>query len=153
MSFTCMRMKNDFRIKGWATTLVLKQRPGETRKWPIEPLIQPKLCRRILMFHGGPLILVPRQGKIALLCLFPWVPARLNLTPIFPPPKKHINSDWVRVWAPGAPGRLNTASLSKGAGALITEKIWSVNRYFFLWENVLGFIVHRLNHIFRRFQQ
>ena len=35
MSFICMRMKNDFHIKGWAPTLVLKQRPGGTRKWPI----------------------------------------------------------------------------------------------------------------------
>ena len=31
-----MRMKNDFHIKGWTPTLVLKQRPGGTRKWPIE---------------------------------------------------------------------------------------------------------------------
>ena len=30
-----MRMKNDYHIKGWAPTLVLKQRPGGTRKWPI----------------------------------------------------------------------------------------------------------------------
>ena len=29
MSFICLRMKNDFHIKGWAPTLVLKQRPGE----------------------------------------------------------------------------------------------------------------------------
>ena len=35
MSFIYMRMKNDFHIKGWAPTLVLKQRPGGTRKWPI----------------------------------------------------------------------------------------------------------------------
>ena len=28
-------MKNDFNIKGRAPTLVLKQRPGGTRKWPI----------------------------------------------------------------------------------------------------------------------
>ena len=35
MSFICVRMKNDFLIKGWAPTLVLKQKPGETRKWPI----------------------------------------------------------------------------------------------------------------------
>ena len=35
MSFICMRMKNDFHIKDWAPTLVLKQRPGGTRKWPI----------------------------------------------------------------------------------------------------------------------
>ena len=34
MSLICMRMKNDFHIKGWAPTLVLKQRPGATRKWP-----------------------------------------------------------------------------------------------------------------------
>ena len=27
MSFICMRMKNDFHIKGYASTLVLKQRP------------------------------------------------------------------------------------------------------------------------------
>ena len=30
-----MRMKNDFHIKGRAPTLVLKQRPGGTRKCPI----------------------------------------------------------------------------------------------------------------------
>ena len=35
MSFICMRMKNNFHIKGWAPALVLKQRPGGTRKWPI----------------------------------------------------------------------------------------------------------------------
>ena len=35
MSFTSMRMKNDFHTKGWAPKLVLKQRPGGTRKWPI----------------------------------------------------------------------------------------------------------------------
>ena len=29
-----MRMKKDFHIKGRAPTLVLKQRPGGTRKWP-----------------------------------------------------------------------------------------------------------------------
>ena len=33
--FICMRMKNDFHIKGSAPTLVLKQRPGGTQKWPI----------------------------------------------------------------------------------------------------------------------
>ena len=38
MSFICMRMKNDFHIKGWAPTLVLKQRPGGTGKWPIQLL-------------------------------------------------------------------------------------------------------------------
>ena len=35
MSFICMRMKNDFHIKGWAPILVLKQKPGGTRKWRI----------------------------------------------------------------------------------------------------------------------
>ena len=35
MSFICMRLKDDFHIKGWALNLVLKQRPGGTRKWPI----------------------------------------------------------------------------------------------------------------------
>ena len=35
MSFICMRMKNDFHIKGWALNLVLIQGPGGTRKWPI----------------------------------------------------------------------------------------------------------------------
>ena len=35
MSFICMRMKNYFHIKGRAPALVLKQRPGATRKWPI----------------------------------------------------------------------------------------------------------------------
>ena len=28
-------MKNDFHMKAWALTLVLKQRPRRTRKWPI----------------------------------------------------------------------------------------------------------------------
>ena len=40
MSFICMRMKNDFHIKGWAPTLVLKQRPGGTRKWPITNAVE-----------------------------------------------------------------------------------------------------------------
>ena len=38
MSFIYMRMKNDFHIKGWAINLVLTQRPGGTRKWPIPPM-------------------------------------------------------------------------------------------------------------------
>ena len=32
----CMRMKNHFHVKGWSLNLVLIQRPGGTRKWPIE---------------------------------------------------------------------------------------------------------------------
>ena len=47
MSFICMRMKNDFHIKGWALNLVLKQRPGGTRKWPINPL-SPNMHKQIL---------------------------------------------------------------------------------------------------------
>ena len=43
-SFICMRMKNDFHIKGWAPNLVLKQRLGGTRKWPI----QLKFIRKLL---------------------------------------------------------------------------------------------------------
>ena len=39
MSFICMRMKNDFRIKGRAPTLVLKQRPWGTRKWRISRVV------------------------------------------------------------------------------------------------------------------
>ena len=35
MSFICIRMKNHFHFKGWVLNLVLIQRPGETRKWPI----------------------------------------------------------------------------------------------------------------------
>ena len=35
MSFICMRMKNHFHIKGWTLNLVLIQRLGGTRKWPI----------------------------------------------------------------------------------------------------------------------
>ena len=38
--FVCMRMKNDFHIEGWAPTLVLKQRPGGTRKWLIKLVLQ-----------------------------------------------------------------------------------------------------------------
>ena len=36
MSFICMRMKNDFHIKGRVATLDLKQRPAGIRKWLIE---------------------------------------------------------------------------------------------------------------------
>ena len=32
----CMRMKNRFHVKGWSLNLVLIQRPGGTRKRPIE---------------------------------------------------------------------------------------------------------------------
>ena len=45
MSFICMRVNNDFHIKGWAPTLVLKQRPGGTRKWPI-------LAKNLCPFRG-----------------------------------------------------------------------------------------------------
>ena len=36
--FMCMRMKNNFHIKGGALNLVLIQRPGGTGKWSIVPL-------------------------------------------------------------------------------------------------------------------
>ena len=36
MSFICVRMNTHFHIKGWALNLVLMQRPGESRKWPID---------------------------------------------------------------------------------------------------------------------
>ena len=39
MSFICMRKKNDFHIKGWAPTLVLKQKPRGTRKWSIRLIV------------------------------------------------------------------------------------------------------------------
>ena len=48
MSFICMRMKNDFHIKGWAPTLVLKQRLGGTRKWPITCLSASLGDKRVL---------------------------------------------------------------------------------------------------------
>ena len=35
MSFICMRIKNHFHSKGWALNLVLIQRPGRSRKFPI----------------------------------------------------------------------------------------------------------------------
>ena len=61
MSFICMKMKNHFHIKGWAPTLVLKQRPRGTRKWPIslQPDRQsdngPIMARIQILVHGwGP---------------------------------------------------------------------------------------------------
>ena len=48
-SFICMSMKYDFRIKGWAPTLVLKQRPGGTRKCPITAFLTPKWCSILKM--------------------------------------------------------------------------------------------------------
>ena len=45
MIFICTRMKNDFHMKGWAPTLVLKQRPGGTRKWPISLRMQLSLLK------------------------------------------------------------------------------------------------------------
>ena len=36
MSFVCMGINNHFHFKGWALNLVLIQRPGGTRKWPID---------------------------------------------------------------------------------------------------------------------
>ena len=35
VSFVSMRMKNDFHIKDWAPTLLLRQTSGGTWKWPI----------------------------------------------------------------------------------------------------------------------
>ena len=44
MSFICIRMKNDFHIKGRAPTLVLKQRPRGTWKWPITKSLVQSNC-------------------------------------------------------------------------------------------------------------
>ena len=43
MSFICIRLKHYFHIKGWALNLVLIQRPGGTRKWPISCSVFRKL--------------------------------------------------------------------------------------------------------------
>ena len=51
MSFIFMRMKNEFHIKGWAPTLVLKQRPGGTRKWPID-MCSLSVCLRFSAGRG-----------------------------------------------------------------------------------------------------
>ena len=58
MSFNCMRMKNDFHIKGWAPTLVVKQRPWKTRQWPI--LCICTLCAWIFFSN-----LLPRENICA----------------------------------------------------------------------------------------
>ena len=50
MSFICMRMKNHFHIKGWALNLVLIQRPGETRKWPIKLTNHIYFTKSLLLF-------------------------------------------------------------------------------------------------------
>ena len=50
MSLICMRMKNRFHIKGWALNLVLIQRPGGTRKWPIDICIQDTLSVFLAQF-------------------------------------------------------------------------------------------------------
>ena len=48
MNLICMRMKSDFHIKGWAPTLVLKQRPGGTRKWTFTAKFGLKVDLRII---------------------------------------------------------------------------------------------------------
>ena len=60
MSFICMRMKNDFHIKGWAPTLVLKERPGGTRKWPI-----PLACLQQNIKHYNRIIFAKLLSKMA----------------------------------------------------------------------------------------
>ena len=50
MSLICMSMKNRFHIKGWALNLVLIQRPGGTRKWPIDISIQDTLSVFLAQF-------------------------------------------------------------------------------------------------------
>ena len=52
MSFICMRMKNDFHIKGWAPTLILKLKPGGTRKWPIDNLKWEAMCLGLKIMAG-----------------------------------------------------------------------------------------------------
>ena len=66
ISFICMRMKNLLHIKGWALNLVLIQRRGETRNWPIGQFLFPvsnnsprSLCGSFL----GPVLLVSKSGE------------------------------------------------------------------------------------------
>ena len=63
MSFICMRMKNDFHIKGWAPTLALKQRPGGTRKWPISPYVRESRFRNPGNFFRNPESLALESGR------------------------------------------------------------------------------------------
>ena len=72
MSFICMRMKDDFHIKGWAPTLVLKQKPGGTRKWPIgyrafghtEPTAMICLSDHQTKIIGTQLSNIPKQSSL-----------------------------------------------------------------------------------------
>ena len=63
MSFICVRMKNDFHIKGWAITLVLKQRRGGTRKWPdpekTTTTTKKKLCGLLIARENRPHFATP----------------------------------------------------------------------------------------------
>ena len=47
-----MRLKDDFYIKGSALNLVLKQRPGGTRKWPI--VITPRIESPLFRYNFVP---------------------------------------------------------------------------------------------------
>ena len=44
MSFTCMKIKNDFHINGFALCLAFKKRLGATRKWTILNCITQDFC-------------------------------------------------------------------------------------------------------------
>ena len=93
MSFIYMRMKNDFHIKGWAPTLVLKQRPRGTREWPIPSEVRyvdgkHSGSQQIYVFkHYPPTPLYPIP--LALGCL-PW-------TFILTTPS--LKKSWIRSWS------------------------------------------------------
>ena len=111
MSFICVRMKNDFHIKGWAPTLVLKQRPGGTRKWPIGfGLCSNKLPICVKGWRSSESACFPPIWpgfKSRLQCHVGWVccwfsPFAVSVfspgTPVFPSPQKPIfpNSNQTR---------------------------------------------------------
>ena len=92
MSFICIRMKNDFHIKGWAPTLVLKHRPGGTRKWPTKNHVNTAINVNFFVFditHKDALCIILSQYLLLLLkelekkCIFTqkWFNHRILMTP------------------------------------------------------------------------
>ena len=115
----------------WTFTLILfnqyKKRLGSLQSLGLTGLCQTRIQSLFMCFGGGRRLGVRlRRAREFFLLPFPWDPARTSTWfPIFSHPKKHLHSDWVRVWICAIYATTHTFGYRYQAYKYIYNPYWS----------------------------
>ena len=115
----------------WTYTLILfnqyKKRLGSLQSLGLTGLCQTRIQSLFMCFGGERRLGVRlRRAREFFLLPFPWDPARTSTWfPIFSHPKKHLHSDWVRVWICAIYATTHTFGYRYQAYKYIYNPYWS----------------------------